>query len=163
MSGLVSTLDKNPKNIAVVKKLEEPLTLHFPTETPLEQVLKHIKDTTRGADGKKLSIYVDPQALQDAEKTLNSPVMIDLEDVPLRFSLRLLLKQLGLAYCVRDGVVMIGTVEGIRQELMEAQAEQMGLNPDKFRGMMGGFGGGMGGMGGGMGGMGGMGGGMGMM
>ena len=84
MSGLVSTLDKNPKNIAVIKKLEEPLTLHFPTETPLEQVLKHIKDATRGADGKKLSIYVDPQALQDAEKTLTSPVIIDLEDVPLR-------------------------------------------------------------------------------
>ena len=30
---------------------------------------------------------------------------------------------------------MIGTVEGIRQELMEAQAEQFGLNPEKFRGI----------------------------
>jgi hypothetical protein len=41
---------------------------------------------------------------------------------------------------------------GIQQELNEAQAEQMGLNPDKFP-----FGGGQGGM---MQGMGGMGGGM---
>ncbi len=63
---------------------------------------------------------------------MTSPVVIDLEDIPLRFSLRLVLKQLGLAYCVRDGVVMISTVDGIEQELREAQAEQMGLNPDKF-------------------------------
>ena len=67
-----------------------------------------------------------------------SPVIIDLEDVPLRFSLRPVLEQLGLAYCVRDGVVMISTVGGIQQELNEAQAEQIGLNPDitparKFR------------------------------
>jgi RNA polymerase sigma factor (sigma-70 family) len=149
MSAAISTIDKNPKNLAVIKKLEEPVTLHFPMETPLELVLKHIKDASRGADGKKLSIYVDPRALEEADKTMGSPVFIDLEDVPLRFSLRLLLKQLGLAYCVRDGVVIIGTGSSIHQELMEAQAEQMGLNPDKFPfGMMGGQGG-MGGMGGG--------------
>jgi hypothetical protein len=81
--------------------------LALPDGTPLEEVLKHVKDATKGADGKRLSIYVDPQALQEAEKTMSSPVVIDLEDVPLRFSLRLVLKQLGLAYCVRDGVVMI--------------------------------------------------------
>ena len=84
--------------------------LALPDGTPLEEVLKHVKDATKGADGKRLSIYVDPQALQEAEKTMSSPVVIDLEDVPLRFSLRLVLKQLGLAYCVRDGVVMISTV-----------------------------------------------------
>ena len=114
------------------------VTLHFPMETPLDEVLKHIKDATKGSDGKRLSIYVDPQALEEAEKTMASPVIIDLEDVPLRFSLRPVLEQLGLAYCVRDGVVMISTVGGIQQELNEAQAEQIGLNPDitparKFR------------------------------
>ena len=130
MSAVISTLDKNPQNIAVIKKLEEPVTCtsRWP---PLEVVLKHVKDATKGADGKRLSIYVDPQALQEAEKTMTSPVVIDLEDVPLRICLRLVLKQLGLAYCIRDGVVMISTVDGIQQELREAQAEQMGLNPDK--------------------------------
>jgi len=164
MSAAISTIDKNPKNLAVIKKLEEPVTLHFPMEPPLELVLKHIKDASRGADGKKLSsIHVDPEALQEAEKTMTSPVVIDLEDVPLRFFLRLVLKQLGLAYCVRDGVVIISTVDGIQQELMEAQAEQMALNPDKFPFGMMGRPGGMGGMGGrGMGGasMGAMGGGL---
>ena len=116
------------------------------------------------ADGKKIAIYVDPVALKEAEKTLDAPVGIDLEDVPLKFSLRLMLKQVGLAYCIRDGVIIISSLEGIQQELMEAQAEQMGLNPDKFPNSgMGGMGGMMGGMGGGFGGMGGMGGGQGMM
>ncbi len=83
-------------------------------------------------------------------------VVIDLEGVPVKFSLRLMLKQLGLAYCIRDGVLIISSLEGVQQELMEAQSEQMGLNPDKFpnqfgMGGMGGMGGGMGGMGGGMG------------
>ncbi len=150
MSAAIATLDKNPKNLAVIKKLEEPVTLHFPVETPLEVVLKHVKDATKVADGKRLSIYVDPLGLQEADKTMTSPVIIDLEDVPLRLSLRLVLKQLGLAYCVRDGVVVISAVDDIKQELWEAQAEQMGLNPDKFPMGMGGMG--MGGMG--MGGMG---------
>ena len=108
---------------------------------------------------------MDPLGLQEADKALSAPVTIDLEDTPLKFSLRLILKQLGLAYCVRDGVVMISSVRGIEQEMAEALAEQGALNPDKFPagmmgGGMGGMGGGMGGMGGGMGGMGG---GMGMM
>ena len=154
-SAALSTLDKNPKSLAILKKLEEPMTLHFPAEAPLNDVLKHIRDASKGSDGKKIAIYVDPLGLQEADKTLTSPVTIDLEDTPLRLSLRLMLKQLGLAYCVRDGVLMISSLQGIEQELKEAQAEQMGLNPEKFPpGMMRGMGG-MGGMGGG--GMGGMG------
>ena len=34
MSAAISTLDKNPKNIAVIKKLEEPVALHFPMDPP---------------------------------------------------------------------------------------------------------------------------------
>jgi len=165
MSAALSTIDKNPKNLAILKKLEEPVSLHFPQETPLEEVMKHIKDVSKGSDGKRIPIYVDPTGLQEADKNLGTPVTLDLEDIPLRFSLRLILKQLGLAYCVRDGVVIISSVAGIEQELMEIQAEQMGLNPDRLPpgGMMQRMGGGMGGMGGGMRSMGGMGGGMGMM
>jgi hypothetical protein len=164
LSAALSTLDKNPKNQAILRKLDEPLSLRFPTDTPLEAVLKRIKEASKGGDGKAIPVYVDPIGLQEAEKTLQSTVTIDLEDVPLRFSLRLLLKQLGLAYCIHDGVLVISSVEGIRQELNEARAEQMGLNPEKFPGVMGGFGGmgGFRGMGGGMRAMGGMGG-MGMM
>jgi RNA polymerase sigma factor (sigma-70 family) len=124
MSAVMSTLDRSPRNQAIIEKLDEPITLHFATETPLSEVLKHIKEHFKGPDGKKLPIYVDPQGLTEADRTEKSPVTIDLEDIPLRFSLRLLLKQLGLAYCVRDGVVIISSVEGIQQELEEAESEQ---------------------------------------
>jgi RNA polymerase sigma factor (sigma-70 family) len=163
VSARISTTDKNPRNAAILKKLDEPVSLHFPNETPLGDVLKRIKEASKPTDGKPIPVYVDPTGLQEAEKTMESPVVIDLEDVPLRFSLRLALKQLGLAYCVRDGVVIISSVNGIQQELMEAQAEQIGLHPEQYpmQGMMGqmsGMGGGMGGMGGGMRSMGGQGG-----
>ncbi len=156
MTAAISATDKNPKNQETFKRLERPVTLSFPEETPLDAVLRQIKEVSKGQDGKKVPIYVDPIGMQEAEKTMQSPVTIDLEDVPLRFSLRLILKQLGLAYCIRDGVVIISSVEGIQQELREAEAEMVGMNPEKYPGMMERFGR-MGRMGGGMGGMGGMG------
>ena len=146
----VAAAEKSPKSQAILKRLDEPITLHFPNETPLQEVLKHIKDTAKDADGKKLPIYVDPVGLQEAEKTLDAPVSFDLEDVPLKSALRLLLRQLGMAYCVRDGVLIISSLQGIANELNEAQRELMILYPDKFPGLRpgAGMGGGMGGMGG---------------
>jgi hypothetical protein len=38
---------------------------------------------------------------------MTSPVALELEGVPLRTSLTLLLKPLGLGYCVKDGVLII--------------------------------------------------------
>ena len=133
MSAAISTVDESPRNKSVQAKLDEPVSLHFAAPTPLSEVLKHIKGDIKGPDGKRLPIYVDPEGLQDAGKTLDSPVTIDLEDVPLRFSLRLLLKPLGLAYCVRDGVLIISSVEGIQQELKEAESEQRELHPEHFQ------------------------------
>jgi hypothetical protein len=54
-----------------------------------------------------LPIYVDPIGLQEAERSLNSTVMIDLEGVPLRRTLQLILAQLGLRYHVEDGMIYI--------------------------------------------------------
>jgi hypothetical protein len=52
-----------------------------------------------------------------------------LEHVPLKTTLRLMLKQIGLAYCVRDGVLIISSVQGIDEELKEAQSEIDGIKP----------------------------------
>jgi hypothetical protein len=40
-----------------------------------------------------------------------------------------MLKQIGLAYCVRDGVLIISSVQGIDEELKEAQSEIDGIKP----------------------------------
>jgi hypothetical protein len=53
------------------------------------------------------AFYVDPIGLKEAEKSVQSPVQIDLEGVPLSATLRLALEQLGLRYDVRDGLLCI--------------------------------------------------------
>jgi hypothetical protein len=93
------------------RALDQPVTMPFPNETMLEDVLKYINGATQSPelpDG--LPIYVDPAGLQEAEKTLQSPIALELKGVPLRTSLQLALKQLDLKYEVEDGLVRIGYV-----------------------------------------------------
>jgi len=98
---------RDPRSLAVLKTLDEPVAMKFPNETPLEDILKYLREATRGANGGGLQIYVDPVGLQEAEKTLTSPVSIDLEGIPLRRTLQLLLAQIGMVYKVEDGILFI--------------------------------------------------------
>src|SRR5262245_23072040 len=41
-------------------KLQEPISLPFANETPLEDALKFIKDATKGKDDRGIPYYVDP-------------------------------------------------------------------------------------------------------
>jgi hypothetical protein len=132
VSAYLRDFDESPRAQAVLKALDEPMTLRFAQETPFAKVLDQIKEKAKGADGEPIPIYVDPQGLRDAGATLQSTVSIDLTNAPLKFSLRLILKQIRLAYCVRDGVVIISSLEGVEQELMEAESEQIGLRPELF-------------------------------
>ena len=105
---------RNPGGREVALK---PIPLYFHEKAVLQDVLKYIKSETAGADvtnvDREIAIYLDPVALEERKiDPASSPVTIYLEGVPLKTSLRLLLKQLDLAYCVRDGVVIISSVEG---------------------------------------------------
>jgi RNA polymerase sigma factor (sigma-70 family) len=113
----------NPKNVALLKELDQPWEMKFAEPTPLQEVLKYIRTTTKRSGRPALPIYVDPKALAEEGLSLASPVVMDLEGVPLKTALRLMLKQLGLAYCVRDGVLIISSLDGIREELTEAASE----------------------------------------
>ncbi len=115
--------DDSPRNKAVWKILDEPITMPFTNEIALDDVLKYIQQATTGPKSQAIPIYVDPKGLEEADVSLQSTIMISLEGIPLRTSLRLLLKQRGLAYCVRDGVLIISSIDGISQELAEARAE----------------------------------------
>ncbi|WP_422928348.1 hypothetical protein [Singulisphaera sp. PoT] len=179
----VDLLDRDPKTKNIIEKLNEPITMSFPNETPFEEVLKYIKTATTGANDSGIPIYVDPVGLQEAEKTMSSPVTLDLEGVPLKTTLRLILKQLTLTYTVKDGMITITSenAEDTPTEIRVYPVADLAIIPISLisgggggmggmgggmggmGGGMGGMGGGMGGMGGGMGGMGGMGGGMGGM
>ncbi|WP_422924417.1 RNA polymerase sigma factor [Singulisphaera sp. PoT] len=112
--------DASPKTAAVLKKLEQPISMTFPNETPLEDVLKYLKSATMSGNEPGVAVYVDPIGLKEVDASMTSVVTLDLEGIPVKTSLRLLLKQLRLAYCVKDGVLIISSVNGIMQELEEA-------------------------------------------
>ncbi|WP_406696936.1 sigma-70 family RNA polymerase sigma factor [Singulisphaera sp. Ch08] len=121
---LVAARDSSPQTKVILKKLEDPISMGFGQESSLKDVLKYIKSATTGENDQGIAIYVDPRGLNDVDATLESTVSLDLEGVPLKTTLRLLLKQLGLAYCVRDGLLIISSPEGIHQELEEAESIQ---------------------------------------
>lgn len=88
--------------------LQKPVKLDLKGETTIEDFFKAVRQAAKGPDDKGIQIYVDPIALQDAEKTPASTLSVQLEDVPLATVLTLALKQLGLGYYVhQDGIVMI--------------------------------------------------------
>jgi hypothetical protein len=120
-------------------KLQRKIPMPFQNETPLEDVLKYIQASTAAPEAAKaavadgaaagapkavedlpLQIYVNPVGLQEAEKTVTSPVTIQLEGVPLATSLGLVLDQLGLKYYVqKDGILMIDAKDSNRGELAD--------------------------------------------
>jgi hypothetical protein len=152
----VDLLDRDPKTKSILAKLDEPISMNFANETPLEDVLKYIKSATQGPNDSGIPIYVDPVGLQEAEKTMTSPVTLDLEGVPLKTTLRLLLKQLGLTYTVKDGLLTITSESSEDQptEIRIYPVADLSIIPLSLIGGGGGFGGGLGGggLGGGLGG-----------
>jgi len=112
-SAPVEGRGQDPRSRRILAKLEDLISMSFHEETPLEDVLKHIKQATTSpdlADG--IPIYVDPIGLQEAEKSMTSTVRnMDLKGVPLRRTLQLLLKQLDLIYFVDDGILCITSAE----------------------------------------------------
>jgi hypothetical protein len=109
--GLPPTRDdgraNDPRSRQILEKLEEPLSMSFANETPLDDVLKYIKQATTSPKFAGIPIYVDPKGLQEAERSLNSTIQIDVDGAPLRRTLQLMLAQLDLAYFVEDGILVI--------------------------------------------------------
>jgi len=97
-------------NARAQKFLDRTIPMPFPEETALEQILNHIRTETREPNGRMIPIYVDPVGLQEAEKTLKSPAKLDLDGVPLRTTLRLVMQQLGMNYKVTSGLILISDI-----------------------------------------------------
>jgi len=112
-----------PQSAATWLKLQEIVPMNFPNETPLEEVLRYVKEATKGKDTKGIPIYVDPAGLQEAEKTMSSPVTIDLDGITLASSLKLVLKQIGLAYYVQPDGLLVITSESDEEIPSEAQSK----------------------------------------
>ena len=66
-------LQVSPPTVEILAKLQEPLDMVFPRETPLDDVLKYITRATKYGDRPSdpgIPIYVDPFGLQEAKKSL---------------------------------------------------------------------------------------------
>jgi hypothetical protein len=94
-------------NARIQEALERPIAMRFEYEMTLDDLVKYVKQSTSTPTYPGIPIYVDPLGLQEAERSLNSTVSIDLEGVPLRTTLDLCLRQLGLYYRVTDGCLRI--------------------------------------------------------
>ncbi len=151
----VDLFERDPRTRQILEKLDEPISMSFAAETPLDDVLKYIKQATTTPTFSGIPIYVDPIGLQEAERSLNSTVQIDLEGVPLKTTLRLILKQLGLAYTVKDGFMIITSEDSEDQqtEIRVYPVADLSIIPLSLLGGGGGGGIGGGGIGGGGGGI----------
>jgi hypothetical protein len=135
-SNVIEVRDGRTRLIAA--ELEKPIDMPFPQETPLEDVIKYLRGATQSpAFPEGLPIYLDPAGLTEAEKTPASPVTINLRGVPLKQTLRLVLKQLGLRYIVKDGLMRITSETGLGDEPGTGQIE-VSLSGGGFGGMGGG-------------------------
>jgi len=117
----------SPKTLEILSILELPLAMNFPNEQPLEDVLKYIRQMTQGGKSNGIPIYVDPIGLQEAEKTMTSPITLDLDGVPLRRTLQLMLKQIGLVYFVDDGLLVITSADSQNSRLGPSMIEMSPL------------------------------------
>ena len=129
---LTAQADNDPRTKAILAALEMPVSINFGTDTPLADVLKYVKESTKGAGlATGIPIYVDPVGLQNADKSMADTVNMVLEDTPLKHTLRLMLGQLSLRYMVKDGLLVVTSTASEDQvtpfSVMEAKAKEGNL------------------------------------
>ena len=94
-------------NAPVLEALERRIPMRF-ARTELQVALDTIKEHTRSRDlPYGLPFYVDDSGLEEAEAAREMPVRFELDGVPLKISLRLLLNQIRLDYVLKSGVVFV--------------------------------------------------------
>ncbi len=126
-SGPIDAQDA--KSQKILEKLNESVSMSFNADTPLEDVLKYIKQATTSSTYSGIPIYVDPLGLQEAEKSMTSTVRnIDLNGVALRVSLKLLLNQLGLTYTVKDGLLTITSIDSADRPNDDDEPDRSGFS-----------------------------------
>jgi hypothetical protein len=115
------------KDQAIHKKLDEPIELDF-REKPLEDLLKYIKSASTGATDNGIPIYVEPTGLQEAEQTMISPVSFATmkgKRVKVRKVLAEALRPLGLAFAVKDGLLIVSSRPAIAQIQLESLEDRL--------------------------------------
>jgi hypothetical protein len=102
-------------NLAEEERIEEaldaPTALDF-NEQPLSDVIDYLKEKH------DIPIQLDVHALNDMGLNADTPVSKCVKGVSLRAALRLTLRDYGLTYLIKDGVLLITTPEKADEELI---------------------------------------------
>ncbi|WZO98917.1 RNA polymerase sigma factor [Isosphaeraceae bacterium EP7] len=111
-SGPIAEIGDDPASKAVAKRLATVIDASFAEPTTLDDFLKELKARTKGDSVKELNFYIEsegfPRGVMGMTGSDKKPtITLDLHDVPASLALRLALRQLSLAYFVRDGVIYI--------------------------------------------------------
>jgi type II secretory pathway component GspD/PulD (secretin)/tetratricopeptide (TPR) repeat protein len=93
-------MPRDPKSMAIAKKLEEPISLNLADQT-LGEAITFIQNYTG------LNVILDPKALNDEGLSRDSKVNLNVTSVRLRTALKFMLRPLGLTYKVEDDVLLI--------------------------------------------------------
>jgi hypothetical protein len=108
--------DSSPETRALLARLDEPVKIPFPDETSLRDVLAYLEQVTgKPPHERAMEFLIVPGGLEQAKKTLDSTIQMDLKGVPLKTTLRLMLDQLGLACVVKNGRLVIHSAKGIEK------------------------------------------------
>jgi hypothetical protein len=111
------TDDQDDRSQKILAELGKLVDVPFATDTPLQEVIKFVRANTKCTSFPEgIPVYVDPVGLRETEKSLSATVRMELVQVPLQTSLKLLLKQLGLNYLVTDGLLKITSCESVDME-----------------------------------------------
>jgi hypothetical protein len=147
----------------ILETLDKQVSFEF-IDMPLKDVAAYIQETYG------INVVLNTKALDDAVISQDTPVNRTLKGISMRSALRLILKELGLTYVIRNEVLEITTPEDAESELItkvypvgdlvvpiQANLNVFGLGGAGGLNGGGGFGGGFGqgGLGGGLGGLGG--------
>ncbi len=100
----------------IQERLAQATSLIYPDETPLEDVLKQVRNLTKGGRlPSGIPIYVDPLGLTEADKTMMTPVKAVRanEYSTLREQLQQILKPLGLGFKAENGYLLITSEESL--------------------------------------------------
>jgi hypothetical protein len=103
-----TALKLTDKEKDILRALKTPVTVNF-KNSRLETVLDYFYTLT----GQQ--IVLDQQGLRDAEVTYDTPVTINLKNVSLRFALRKVLADLGLAYVVKEENIQVTSAARARE------------------------------------------------
>jgi hypothetical protein len=94
------TTVRSPAASKIEAALRDTTLIEF-IETPLQDVIDYLKDMH------KIAIQIETSALEDVGIGSDCPITMSLKGVSLRSALRLMLREYGLTYVIRDEVLLI--------------------------------------------------------